>query len=84
MGEAKLTARDMETIRRALNSAMTDREGMADAYSYTGPEAQEAMADVARFEKLHVKLFGCPSARQQLAEKIAAGKSVSIHNLERS
>lgn len=79
-----LTRRDMETIRRALNSAMTDRESYADAWGGRTPEGREALADIVRFEKLHAKLFGRKSARQEFADKIAAGKGVSIHDLHRA
>lgn len=85
MGErphrVKLSRRDIETIRRALNYAIGDRESFSDAYSNKGPEAKEALADIVRFEKLHIKLLGRPSARACFAAMLDAGASIAIHDI---
>lgn len=82
MGErphrVQLSRRDIETISRALNYAIGDRESFADAYGRKGPEANAALADIDRFEKLHIKLLGRPSARASFAAMIEAESSVFI------
>lgn len=77
----RLTAKDWRIIRVALNHAMDERDGFADAYSYKGPEADAAMLAVREFEALHQKLFGECSARQQLIERYAALPSAPITKL---
>lgn len=57
----QLTRKDVQTIRSALNRAIDERLSLADAYSNQGPEAEEALALVSRYEKLHAKIFGEPS-----------------------
>jgi len=54
---------------------------MADAYNNVGPEADEATAQAAKYEKLHVRIFGKPSRRTEINKKYAAMPSVSIHEL---
>lgn len=78
---ARLTKKDWQTIARALNHAMDERDSFADAYSYTGPEAERAMENVREFEALHQKLFGGPSARQQDLEAYAATPTISLFEL---
>lgn len=78
-----LTADDMRTIRSAINYAMDERDSYADAFGYKGPEAERAMATMRRFEALHVKLFGEPSAFQQEIEASKKTKKISIFELAR-
>jgi hypothetical protein len=76
-----ITATDLQIIRSALNRAIEERESYADAYSRRGPEAERALAMVAMYEKLHVKLFGEPSAVEQEREKIRNTPAVSIFDI---
>lgn len=77
----KLTKADLKTIRFALNCAIDERDSYAEAYSRTGPIAEEASAAVKRFERLHRKLFGEQSANQKLQEDMAAQPAVSIFQI---
>lgn len=76
-----LSAREMQTLRFALCCAIEERQSLADAYSGNGPHAKRAMDAAARFEKLHLKMFGCDSAVKENAERLAAMPTVSIFDL---
>lgn len=78
---SRLTKADRETIRVALNYAIVERDGLAEAYSRVGPEADRAAALVARFEALHVKMFGEPSHEARFREECASMPVVSIATL---
>lgn len=78
---SKLTARDMQTIRSALNRAIVERESFAASYGEKGPEQRGALDLVARYEKLHIKLFGTPSGPAQDKAMYAAMDRVSIFDL---
>lgn len=78
---SQLTDKDWETIRRALNDAMEDRASFADSYGGNGPEVVAALNLVKRYEKLHQKLFGSRSQRQQLIDADASHPTVSIFEL---
>lgn len=73
--------RDLDTIRIALNCAIDERDGYADAYNNKGPDAKRAIALVTRFEKLHVKMFGCETARKTMHREMAAMSRINIHEL---
>jgi hypothetical protein len=77
----RLTKKDVQTIRRALNDAMDERDSFAAAYEYRGPEAEAAMQRVRDYEALHVKLFGQPSARAAEIKRLAACPTIPITSL---
>jgi hypothetical protein len=78
----KLTEEDLNTIRFALNCAIEERESFAEAYSNVGPEAERALSNVKRFEKLHKKLFNEASTVQQSKEYFNSLTKVSLHELK--
>lgn len=78
---SRLTQADRKIIRSALNDAMRDRDTFADAYSRKGPEAERAIAQVAAYEALHVRMFGYHSAAAQQAIEDATCEKVSIFSL---
>lgn len=81
MAKHRLTVADWQTIRRALNDAMEDRASFADAYGNVGPEAEKALDQVRRYERLHEKLFGRASQRRKDIARFAAMPSAPITEL---
>lgn len=73
----KLTARDMATLRRALNCAMENRAGFAEA-NHPGSVKNEALREVRSFERLHKKIFGDKSHRQKQIERFEAMPLVAL------
>lgn len=77
----KLNAADMKTISAALSDAIRWRDSLADAYHRTGPDAAAATMAVERYERLHVKLTGQPSAVAAETSRFGEMKKVSIFEL---
>lgn len=46
---------DNARLQQAIEGAILDRESLADAYGYEGPEAKEALADIKRLGSLRRK-----------------------------